>query len=194
MLTIRPYQPGDKEDVRRVCMHAKPGETVEINPARAASLATYCDYYIECEPQNCFVAADGSGKVVGCVWCAEDYWRYYRRFAKEYLPGMRGLPLRKRADYRFAAWMPRWFAPKYPAHLHIDVLGEYQRQGLGSQLMDALAAHLRAKGVPGVMLVVSAGNEKGMNFYRKYGFRQVRRISRAVVMGLRLSGVSRFIG
>jgi len=191
MLIIRPYQQGDKEEVRRVCLHAKPGEAVSLSPARAASLATFCDYYIECEPQNCFVAVDDDaamdgGGVVGCIWCAENYRQYYRRFAREYLPGMRNIPLRDRMNYWGAAWTPRFLAKTYPAHLHIDVLQAYQRMGLGHRLMDALAAHLRTQGVPGVMLVVSAGNEKGMNFYRKYGFTQVLRVSRSVVMGLRL--------
>ena len=185
MPTIRPYRPEDREHVRRVCLHAKPGEVVELSPARAASLATFCDYYIDCEPQNCFVAVDG-GKVIGCVWCAEDYWRYYRRFSETYLLGMKDIPLRNRMNYWGAAWTPRFLAKKYPAHLHIDILEAYQRMGLGHRLMDALAAHLRAKGVPGVMLVVSARNEKGVNFYRKYGFKQLLRISRSVVMGLRL--------
>jgi len=186
MLTIRPYRLEDKENVRRVCLHAKPGEVVEMNPARAASLATFCDYYIECEPQNCFVVADDNDEAVGCIWCAQDYWRYYRRFVKEYLPGMKDAPRGRRIGYWGAAWTPRFLAKKYPAHLHIDVLEAYQRQGLGSRLMDALTAHLRAKNIPGVMLVVSARNEKGMNFYRKYGFTQVLRISRSVVMGLKL--------
>jgi len=186
MPTIRNYRAEDKENVRRVCLHAKPGEAVELSAARAASLATFCDYYIECEPQNCFVAVDSNDEAIGCIWCAEDYRRYYERFAGKYLPAMKGLPRLTRMNYWGAAWTPRFFAKNYPAHLHIDVLQAYQRQGLGSLLMDALTAHLRAKGVPGVMLVVSATNEKGMSFYRKYGFGQVTRIARSVVMGLRL--------
>jgi len=187
MPTIRPYQPGDKENVRRVCLHTKPEEPYpQLNPDRAASLATFCDYYIECEPQNCFVAADENDEAIGCIWCARDYRRYYARFKKDYLSRMKDVPLGRRIGYWGAAWSPRFYEKKYPAHLHIDVLDAYQRQGLGSLLMDALTAHLRAQGIPGVMLVVSARNEKGMNFYNKYGFEQVRRIGNGVVMGLRL--------
>ena len=187
MLTIRPFQPKDDENVRRVCLHTKPEDpTPQLDPNRAASLATFCGYYIECEPQNCFVAADENDEAIGCIWCAEDYWRYYKRFKAQYLSGMKSLSLGKRLNYAGAAWSPRFFAKKYPAHLHIDVLDAYQRQGLGSRLMDALTAHLRAKGIPGVMLVVSARNEKGMNFYHKYGFQEVRRFANGVVMGLKL--------
>jgi ribosomal protein S18 acetylase RimI-like enzyme len=59
--------------------------------------------------------------------------------------------------------------------------------GLGSRLMDALTNHLRAKGVPGVMLVVGLHNVKGRNFYEKYGFKRLRGIPYTVVMGLDLS-------
>ena len=86
-----------------------------------------------------------------------------------------------------AAYLPRFFYKKYPAHLHIDILPEYQRMGLGSQLMDTLTAHLRQKGVCGVMLGVGSKNEKGKSFYKKYGFRQVFRIPFSIVMGLELN-------
>jgi ribosomal protein S18 acetylase RimI-like enzyme len=93
---------------------------------------------------------------------------------------------RGRLESLGAAWLPRLFAEQYPAHLHIDILEPYQRQGLGGQLMDALTARLRAKGVPGVMLCVGAGNTKGRRFYSKYGFRRLLRLPGVVVMGLRL--------
>ena len=83
MPTIRPYRQSDKEYVRRVCMHLKPGEPREMNPGRAASLMTFCDYYIECEPHNCFVAANDSDEAVGCIWCAEDWRGYFTRFRRK---------------------------------------------------------------------------------------------------------------
>jgi len=184
MPTIRPYQPKDKENVRHVCTQTGPSAALREGPARTAQLATYCDYYIEREAQNCFVIAGGGDEAVGYILCAENYRRYRARFMREYLPRVKGLRLR--LECWGAAWLPRWYAKKYPAHLHIDILPDYQRQGLGSQLMDALTARLRARGVPGVMLGVSAGNEKGRNFYKKYGFRQIGRAPGCVVMGLEL--------
>ena len=186
MPTIRPYQPRDKENVRRVCCHLKPEEAFEESPYRMAMLATYCDYYIECEPQNCFVAVDDNDDAIGCVWCAEDYRGYRGRFPREYTVKLKALPPAKRASCYGSAYMPVFYARKFPAHLHIDILEAYQRMGLGSRLIDALAAHLRAKGVPGVMLVVGYHNEKGRNFYEKYGFKRQRGLPFTVVMGLKL--------
>jgi len=186
MITIRPYRPEDRENVRRVCAHLKPGDVFEEDPYRTAMRSTFCDYYIDCEPQNCFVAADGTDGAIGCIWCAEDYRGYRGRFPKDYAEKLKALPFAKRTGCYGSAVMPVFYAKKFPAHLHIDVLEPYQRMGLGHQLVDALAAHLRAKGVPGVMLVVGRHNVKGRNFYEKYGFKRLRGIPFTVVMGLEL--------
>ena len=188
MPTIRKYQPKDRENVQKVCMHTGPKEALlEDGPARKLLLATYCDYYIEHEPQNCFVIADDNDEAVGYILCAENYWRYRARFLPEYAPKVKGLDLPRLVEFYGAAVLPWFFTKKYPAHLHIDIMPEYQRMGLGTQLMDALTAHLRQKGVPGVMLGVGSTNEKGKNFYRKYGFKQALRIPFSIVMALDLT-------
>jgi len=185
MPTIRKYQPKDKENVRMVCMHTGPKEALERDgPARITLLATYCDYYIECEPHNCFVIADDNNEAVGYIICAEEYFGYRKRFLSEYAPRTKGLPIDKRVECLGAAHLPRFFVKKYPAHLHIDILPAYQRMGLGSKLMDTLVAHLRSKNIPGVMLGVGSKNEKGINFYKKYGFQKKLRIPFSIVMAL----------
>lgn len=186
MAAIRNYEPKDKERVRMVCIQTGPAAALQEGAARTVLLATYCDYYIECEPHNCFVIADDNDEAVGYIICAENYWRYRERFLRDYAPRTKGFSLHQRIECLGAAYLPKWFCKKYPAHLHIDILDEYQRQGLGSKLMDTLTRHLRAKGIPGVMLGVSSKNEKGRNFYNKYGFKKVLQIPFSVVMGLEL--------
>src|SRR5690606_2707699 len=44
----------------------------------------------------------------------------------------------------------------HPAHLHIDLLPQLQRRGLGSRLLDTLRAALADRGVPGVHLGYAA--------------------------------------
>ena len=48
--------------------------------------------------------------------------------------------------------------------------------GLGRKLMDALISHLKKKDIKGVVLGVSAQNEKGINFYKKYGGKVIETI------------------
>jgi len=184
MPTIRSYQPKDKENVRNICIQTGPDRALEPGRARNMLLATYCDYYIECEPQNCSVIANEDDEAVGYILCAENYWNYRERFLRDYAPRVKGL--RYRVECQGSARLPKLFVKKYPAHLHIDILPGYQRMGLGSRLMDTLTAQLREKGIPGVMLGVGAGNVKGRSFYNKYGFKKLLRVPGCVVMGLLL--------
>ena len=183
MPAIRPYQPKDKENVRHVCAETGPAAARAEGPVRDFILTAFCDYYAECEPHNSFVIADDHDEAVGYIFCGEDFKAYHRRFVGEYVTRLKGLG---RVKCRFSAELPRWLVKGYPAHLHIDILPGFQRMGLGSQLMDALTAHLRAKGIPGVMLGVGSDNEKGLNFYAKYGFKKLLRIPGCVFMGLEL--------
>ena len=86
------------------------------------------------------------------------------------------------ASYRLHAK----YAAEYPAHLHIDLLDDYQRKGLGSKLVGALSEHLKAKGIAGLMLTVGGSNELGINFYKKYGFTELEKGLGDVAMGIKL--------
>ena len=187
MASIRHYRETDKANVQNVCMQTGPGAAREIGPAQTMLLTTYCDYYIEQEPQNCFVVANDDDEAVGYILCAENYWRYRLRFRTQYIPRVKECGVMKQTECRGSYFLPLFYSKKYPAHLHIDILDDYQRQGLGSRLMDNLTSQLRKKGVAGVMLVVGAQNEKGRNFYKKYGFKEELVMPFGVVMGLSLN-------
>lgn len=191
MATIRPYQPGDKENVRHICIQTGPARAMEAGPDQSKLLTCYCDYYIECEPHNCFVIADDADQAVGYILCAEDCRQYRAQFLHDYAPRTKELTWFHRMECHGSAILPWFFRKRYPAHLHIDILPDYQRMGLGSQLMNALTAHLREKGIPGVMLAVGADNQKGRSFYRKYGFRTLLHLPGVVVMGLDLRSIGR---
>ena len=49
----------------------------------------------------------------------------------------------------------------------------------------ALKEKLASSGIGGVYLVCSAKNEKGVNFYRKYGFKEVKKLPGSIVFGLK---------
>lgn len=186
MATVRPYESNDQPAVQEVCLATGPADAYQPK-IRARLLASFCDYYVEKEPHNCFVLADDSNTAVGYILCAESFDHYYKAFCKEYIARAR------RGGWLngIAAWLTtvpqRFYAKRYPAHLHIDVLPAYQRKGWGTVLMDTLTNHLRAKEIPAIMLVVGADNKKGINFYKKYGFTVIKKISGFVAMGLDLT-------
>lgn len=183
MVTIRAYQPKDRDAVRTCCLLNAGNPQKEKQ--KEFILTTYCDYYIECEPENCFVAANDDDEAVGYILCAEDFARFKARFLRDYLPRARKLGFIKAKASVGSFGLQGKYAEDYPAHLHIDILDDYQRQGIGSRLVDALKDNLAAKQVKGLMLTVGRKNEKGINFYKKYGFSVIETAVGAVAMGIK---------
>lgn len=184
-MTVRPYTEKDKEDVRFICLNSD-GPCEGDEKENFFILNTFCDYFIEKEGENCFVCVDENDKAIGYVICAEDYDRYFEAFVKEYIPRFDETATDDREGALHSADPQGEFKADYPAHLHIDVLPEYQRMGVGHKMVDALCEHLRKKGVKGVMLTTGVDNEKGRGFYKKYGFTELKIYDDAVAYGLKL--------
>ena len=188
MIIIRPFEEKDKENVRFVCLNSE-GECRMTPDERHYILTTYCNYYIENEGRNCFVAANEDDEAIAYIICTEDFDNYRKIFVEEYIPRLDenmqvwGFNAKKGADG--STKLQEKYKKDFPAHLHIDVLPEYHRQGIGHKLVDALSAHLKAKGVCGVMLTVGSKNERGKSFYNKYGFEFIEQDGDDVAFGLR---------
>jgi GNAT superfamily N-acetyltransferase len=67
-------------------------------------------------------------------------------------------------------------AAQYPAHLHINLLPDFQRQGVGSRLITTFEDHLREFGVPGLHLGTSNYNHKALPFYLKHGYQVIQEV------------------
>jgi GNAT superfamily N-acetyltransferase len=61
----------------------------------------------------------------------------------------------------------------YPAHLHIDLLPQWQGRGFGRALMTRFLDALHDKGVAAVHLCMSTGNTPARAFYERLGFEQL---------------------
>ncbi len=184
-MIIRPYEEKDKENVRFVCLNSE-GPCKSSKRGINFALAVYCDYYIENEPENCFVAAVDDGSVIGYVICAEDFDSFKEAFISNYYPKIKKWEYRRRKSALRSIIPHEKYKEEYPAHLHIDVLPEYQRMGLGHKLTDALLEHLKKKGIKGIMLTTWIRNEKGRGFYDKYGFSLLSKMKNCAVYGFKL--------
>lgn len=182
---IRPYEKRDKEAVHYVCLNSE-GPFKGSKRAMNFTLTVYCDYYLEKEPENCFVAVDENDKVIGYIICAEDFDVFIKRFTDEFCPRIKKWEFRRRKS-AFRSIIPHEkYKEEYPAHLHIDILPEYQRMGLGHKLTDVLLEHLKGKNVKGVMLTTWIKNKKGRGFYDKYGFTLLEEMKNCAVYGIKL--------
>lgn len=183
MLSIRKYNDNDYDDVRYVCLNSD-GDALKGTGGKFL-LLTYCDYYIENEPENCFVL-DDNGKAVGYILCTEDFDNFYEKFKAHYLPAILPLGENRHQWAINSVFLHKKYKDEYPSHLHVDLLPDYQRQGWGTKLMNALFEQLREKGVSGVMLTAGISNESGKNFYRKHGFTEMETHITDVAFGIKL--------
>ena len=74
---------------------------------------------------------------------------------------------------------------KYPAHLHIDILPDYQSKGIGSKLIKAFCDNLREQNVKGVMLIVGTENEGARRFYERNGFTLLQDMPTGAAYGMK---------
>ena len=184
-MTIRPYESKDKENVRFVHLNSD-GPCKSTKRGINFGLAVYCDYYIEKEPENCFVAVDENDRAIGYIISTQDFDKFYPVFLDEYYTRIKKWEFKRRKSALRSVIPHEKYKEEYPAHLHIDVLPEYQRMGLGHKMTDALLAHLKEKGVKGIMLTTWIKNEKGRGFYDKYGFTLLAEMKNCAVYGIKL--------
>ena len=139
--------------------------------------------YAALEPDLTFVLDDG-GRAVGYVLGTSDTARYVRDFRDKWLPtvaalhplpgGEPGTPDAVMTEFlHHPELMLNPALADYPAHLHIDLLPEYQGQGHGRALMTTLFAALDKAGAQRVHLVMSTANTGARAFYDRIGFHEI---------------------
>ena len=58
MVTVKKYEPKYYKDVQQVCLNTGPDSALTDPMMRDFILYTFCNYYIEQEPENVFVLVD----------------------------------------------------------------------------------------------------------------------------------------
>ena len=169
MPTVRPYRESDKERVQNICL-ANADCLDSSEDTKKYILIMYCNYYIEQEPYNCFVAVNDEDEAVGYIICSENYDKYEKTFKELYLNQCAAISPRRYVEAKLDLLSHSMFKVEHPAHFHIDIDENYQRMGLGSLLISTLKAHLRKKNITSVMMVCGEDNVNAINFYRRNGF------------------------
>ena len=174
MVIIRTYSPSDRIHIEHICA---PDES----SMREALLRCFCYYYIEQEPENCFVC-EIDGTVCGYVLCAESFEKWESKMQQIY---MNNDPICTAIGSATITNL-RPFAVAYPAHLHIDLAPEAQGKGLGTQLLQHLILHLQERESTGLMLDVAVDNTGAQRFYARNGFAFLDSDDHSIRMGISL--------
>jgi ribosomal protein S18 acetylase RimI-like enzyme len=195
--TIRPARPGDADALFDICLR-----TAESG-ADASALYSHPHYpglvyavpYLTVPPGFGYVL-DTDGQVEGYIVGATDTARLEANLEARWWPKVRRdyahAPVRTAHDRRMVGAIrapsraDRARLADYPAHLHINLLPQRQGAGWGSRLVARFVDHLRAEGVRGLHLGLSATNLQALAFYRALGFVEIGR-DHAIWMGMELS-------
>lgn len=186
-MIIRKYQPKDKDSVNYIQLQTYLlGKPLDVKNKKLINDSI--KYYLDEEPQSCFVAED-NGKVVGyLLGCLDDknheenmfdyVWKIYNKIFV--------LPLMHKSDRRF--WKGQIKAitnailrrseeanlkhPKDAGHIHINLLPEARGSGVGTRLMKAFRKY--AKSNKSKMIHADSWSTKlnnNKNFWIKNGFK-----------------------
>lgn len=183
MYSIRNFNSKDTEYLKKICIETAKDIFRGKKITERALVDVYCRYYIEQEPENCFVVVDEHDKAKGYILCAQNYDSYKKIFKENYLKTWNPVTL---IMGNFAMKSIKDYVKEYPSHLHIDLLPECQGQGYGRKLVEALIVHLREKKINGLMLHVSVDNDGAISFYKKCGFKVLHAEKHDVLMGIKL--------
>lgn len=180
-MKIRKYKSSDFEATKYICVHDMIGKNCDDLLKYVEVM--FCRYYLEKEPENCFVAVDENDKPIGYVYGAADYDTYQNNFT-DYIKRVAEISNRTfLKDALTEMFDHAIYKDKYPAHLHIDILPEYQSKGVGSKLITAFCDDLKERGINGVMLIVGSDNTGARRFYERNGFTLLQDIESGAAYG-----------
>jgi ribosomal protein S18 acetylase RimI-like enzyme len=186
-VVIRPYRPEDRAAVYDICIRTgnKGGDARHLYRDHDLLPDIFAGPYVALEPELSFGADNGS-RAVGYVVGTADTAFFVRRYRAAWLPRLTyrypprsaSRPAETPTDemVRLMHSPERMIRPElaaYPAHLHIDLLPDYQRMGLGRALMERLLDALSLSGVPAVHLAMVTANTKARAFYDSMGFEEI---------------------
>ncbi len=189
MIKIKEYDPKYRDDIIQICW--KTGymgdDAAPFFNDRYLFGLLFCLYYTDYEPENCFIAVcTKSDKAVGYILSSLNSELQELRFKKRIVPRIIirlfvfsiwryhksfRLVLGWRRQTEESEIDTQTLYLNYPAHLHIDVLEKFQRQGIGTKLVMQLEHYLKFKGIKGVHLGTSSYNSQALTFYKKMGYK-----------------------
>ncbi len=176
---IRAYRPTDLDSVYDICVRTADAGADARGQTSSDRLVgdIFAAPYVVLEPEVARILDDGQGNAVGYVVGTADTPEFVRRYREEWLPATAGRY--SGDDPRDQSWLEmhddpeRMLVPElagFPAHLHIDILPEWQGKGRGRALITAFLAGLHEAGVPRVHLGMAPSNTAARAFYDRLGF------------------------
>lgn len=196
---IRTYRPSDRDAIYEVCV-----KTADVGRDATGFFRDdrlwgdiFAVPYVQRHPDLAWVVESADGRTIGYVVGTDDTEAFETWFHDEWWPGVADRyplsgevePTREDSMIGYATERGPGREPHadlFPAHLHIDLLPEAQRQGLGYSLIETLFAELRRRGVTGLHLGMNPANTGAGAFYERLGMWRLDSAASTVMYGARL--------
>jgi ribosomal protein S18 acetylase RimI-like enzyme len=186
-LTIRKATEADAPALSRICLlTADAGKSAEhLHDYRELPGLVFSVPYVKLPTTWAFVLVNESDEAVGYIVGSTDTRTYEKYAAQHWWPPLaENYPLSlavkpddKRYMERFqkAQAAPDADIAFAAAHLHINILEKYQRQGWGRKLITTAIEYLKGQNVEGagVWLGLDPRNSEARKFYERVGFRKI---------------------
>lgn len=179
-IEIRQIEEQDEKQIIDICYETGGENLKKIFPNPYLFGLLFCLYYVWYEKNNCFVAVDNkTGRVVGYIISSLDTTEQRKKFkfhmSKQLYENFRKLKKRSMKSRIFLHFIinrpttnnQKRILKEYPAHLHIDIVPEFQRKGIGKKLIEHLEKYLKRMNIQGYHLEVDPKNIVGVSFYKK---------------------------
>lgn len=182
-ITIRNYEPRDREDVRRLCCETGfLGKSIDPVFEDRELFADYLtSYYTDWEPESSFVL-EQDGVVKGYLLGSrrpllQQFYDFFLNFSL-FARAARRYRGYSRATRDFIGWILRnsWrevpAAPRRTAHFHINCLPEAQSVASAREIINRYLEYLREAGEKAVFgQMVTFESRRGAPVFERYGFR-----------------------
>jgi ribosomal protein S18 acetylase RimI-like enzyme len=182
---IRKYCDEDLSAVYKICVRTADsgGDARGLYSSDDLMGDLFVGPYLYLEPAMAFVLDDGFG-AVGYIVGTSTTARFVSAYREQWIPRLADRYPKPpnpaiTAEGQMLAlhyWPERMLLAElsdYPAHLHINLLPDYQGLGYGRELVETFLSAAGAAGAPAAHVVPLTANRRALAFYRHLGFIEI---------------------
>ncbi len=194
-IIIRLAKPEDAFNLCNVCIRTADSGKDASNQFKDVTLPgkRWVLSYLELQPDLSLVLEDmNTNHIVGYALGCKDTLKFEKELQEKYLPKMQQIYnsshdinesdkfykdmsiIKEFYEFRNC---PSIISDTYKAHVHIDIIEEYQGQSLGRLLFSTLLRLLRINNCKKVHLEMHKNNHRALKFYNRAGFKRLAQVN-----------------
>ncbi|KAI6647045.1 Protein O-GlcNAcase isoform X2 [Oopsacas minuta] len=185
IITIRPYQEGDKSSLFSVCLKSEQNETESFQTFPDIITDIRVNSYLEFSPNLCFVAEDNWG-VCGYIMATSDSTEFYTFLMETWLPRIRkkypcpndDTELNSESQllgslHQTKIDMTSSILKDFPSHFHVELTTRDRGKSILTRMVRCIISVLKAKGSKGIHVDVNEEKFELFEFYLNIGFKKL---------------------